>query len=203
MHLCPPRQHVNGCARSLDRPRIAGSSRRSALMQLALVCGGLAFATWGCGFVDMVFNGEDSQTMREENVCDTLASDYSSKVPALVELRTDKAGTTRYRDLRLGGTEMDPQWVPIPNRHADATGWLPAGSFTKMNFQPPLQRTLTPGSVTYVAYAPADARGESEQAQLDTLNSAFGPESGTFRWNGRDYRYSALHKLPCGPPPKK
>ena len=35
-------------------------------MQLALVCGGLAFATWGCGFVDMVFNGEDSQTMREE-----------------------------------------------------------------------------------------------------------------------------------------
>jgi len=96
-------------------------------MRLALACGGLALATQGCGFLDMALNGENSQTMQEENVCEDLGSEYSSKVPALVELRTDKAGTTRYRDLRLGGTAMDPQWVPIPNQHADATGWLPAG----------------------------------------------------------------------------
>jgi hypothetical protein len=171
-------------------------------MRLALMCGGFAFATWGCSFMDMALNGEDSQTMREENECNDLGAEYSSKVPALVELRTDKSGTTRYRDLRLGGTEMDPQWVPIPNRHADATGWLPAGNFTKLNFQPPLQPDLTPGSVTYVAYAPADASGDSEQAQLGTLNMAFGQGSGTFNWNGRVYRYSALHKLPCGPPPQ-
>jgi hypothetical protein len=191
---------VNGCAQSLDGPRIAGQSRRSALMRLALACGGLALATQGCGFLDMALNGENSQTMQEENVCEDLGSEYSSKVPALVELRTDKAGTTRYRDLRLGGTAMDPQWVPIPNQHADATGWLPAGNFTKLDFQPPLQPKLTPGSVTYVAYAPTDAQGES-QAQLDTLN-LFGPSSGTFRWNGRVYRYSALQKLPCSQPPK-
>ena len=61
---------------------------------------------------------------------------------------------------------------------------------------------LTPGSSTYVAYAPADARDETEEGQLNTLNLAFAPESGTFHWNGRVYRYSAVHKLPCHPPPQ-
>ncbi len=70
------------------------------MIQLALMCGGLALATWGCGFLDMVFNGENSQTMKEANVCDDLGSEYSSKIPSLVELRTDRAGITRYRALR-------------------------------------------------------------------------------------------------------
>jgi len=197
-----PRQHVSGCARFLRGLRVASTSRRSAMMQLALMCGGLALATWGCGFLDMVFNGEDSQTMRETEVCDDLASENPSEIPSLVELRTDKAGSTRYRELGLSGNDVEPQWVPMPNQQADATGWLQAANFTKMDFHPPLQRALTPGSVTYVAYAPADARDETEQGQLKTLNSAFGPEFGTFHWNGRVYRYSAVHKLPCLPPPQ-
>ncbi len=171
-------------------------------MQLALMCGGLALTTSGCGFLSLIFNGEDQQTRRETEVCDDLASEFSSNVPSLVELRTDKAGTTRYRSLGLGGTDVDPQWVPMPNRHADAAGWLQAGNFIKMDFQPPLQRALTPDSVTYVAYAPADARGATEQDQLNALNMAFGPEFGSFQWNGRVYRYSAVHKLPCLPPPQ-
>ena len=97
---------------------------------------------------------------------------------------------------------MEPQWVSIPNPHAGATGWLQAENFTKMDFQPPLQPALTLGSSTYVAYAPADARDETEEGQLNTLNLAFAPESGTFHWNGRVYRYSAVHKLPCHPPPQ-
>jgi hypothetical protein len=198
----PSTSTVSGDARLLRRIRLASTSRRSAIIQLALMCGGLALATWGCGFVDMVFNGENSQTMKEANVCDDLGAEYSSKIPSLVELRTDKAGTTRYRDLRLGGSEIDPQWVPMPNHHADATGWAQAGNFIKMDFQPPLQHALTPGSVTYVAYAPADARDETEEGQLNTLNSAFAPGSGTFHWNGRVYRYSAVQKLPCHPPPQ-
>jgi hypothetical protein len=192
---------VSGRTRFLQGLRSASTSRRSA-MKLALICGGLALTSWGCGFLDMVLNGEDSQTMREANLCDDLGSEYSSRIPLLVELRTDKAGTTRYRDLRLGGTEVDPQWVPMPNQHADATGWAQAGNFIKMDFQPPLQRVLTPGSVIYIAYASADARDDTEQEKLNTLNLAFGPESGTFHWNGRVYRYSAVHKLPCLPPPQ-
>jgi hypothetical protein len=193
---------VRGHTRFLHGIRVASTSRRSAMLQLALMCGGLALATWGCGFLDMVLNGENSKTMREANLCDDLGSEYSSRIPLLVELRTDKASTTRYRDLRLGGTEVDPQWVPMPNQHADATGWAQAGNFIKTDFQPPLQRVLTPGSVIYIAYASAEARDEPEQGQLNTLNLAFGPEFGTFHWNGRVYRYSAMHKLPCHPPPQ-
>ena len=193
---------VSGHTRCLYGVRGTSTSRRSAMIQLALMCGGLALATWGCGFLDMALNGEDSQTMREANLCDDLGSQYSSRIPLLVELRTDKAGTTRYRDLRLGGTEVDPQWVPMSTQHADATGWAQAGNFMRMDFQPPLQRVLTPGSVIYIAYASAEARDDTEQEKLNTLNLAFGPASGTFHWNGREYRYSALHKLPCHPPPQ-
>jgi hypothetical protein len=77
-----------------------------------------------------------------------------------------------------------------------------AGNFIKMDFQPPLQHALTPDSVTYVAYAPAEARDDTEQEKLNTLNLAFGPEFGSFHWNGRVYRYSDVHKLPCHPPPQ-
>ncbi|MGB6564925.1 MAG: hypothetical protein WBE69_20160 [Candidatus Binataceae bacterium] len=172
------------------------------MMQLALMCGGLTLATWGCGFLSLVFKGEDQQTLQETEVCDDLSSGLAAEVPLVVELRTDQAGTTRYRDLSLAGTEVDPQWVPIPNQHADAAGWVQAGNFTKMDFQPPLQRALTPDSVIYIVYAPADARDAAEQGKLNALNSAFGPEFGSFHWNGRVYRYSAMHKLPCRQPPR-
>jgi hypothetical protein len=188
--------------RFLHGVRVASISRRSALMQLALMCGGLTLATWGCGFLSLVFKGEDQQTLQETEVCDDLSSGLAAEVPLVVELRTDQAGTTRYRDLSLGGTEVDPQWVPIPNQHADAAGWVQAGNFTKMDFQPPLQRALTPDSVIYIVYAPADARDAAEQGKLNALNSAFGPEFGSFHWNGRVYRYSAMHKLPCRQPPR-
>jgi hypothetical protein len=188
--------------RFLHGVRVASTSRRSALMQLALMCGGLTLATWGCGFLSLVFKGEDQQTLQETEVCDDLSSGLAAEVSLVVELRTDQAGTTRYRDLSLGGTEVDPQWVPIPNQHADAAGWVQAGNFTKMDFQPPLQRALTPDSVIYIVYAPADARDAAEQGKLNALNSAFGPEFGSFHWNGRVYRYSAMHKLPCRQPPR-
>ena len=188
--------------RFLHGVRVASTSRRSALMQLALMCGGLTLATWGCGFLSLVFKGEDQQTLQETEVCDDLSSGLAAEVPLVVELRTDQAGTTRYRDLSLGGTEVDPQWVPIPNQHADAAGWVQAGNFTKMDFQPPLQRALMPDSVIYIVYAPADARDAAEQGKLNALNSAFGPEFGSFHWNGRVYRYSAMHKLPCRQPPR-
>jgi hypothetical protein len=177
------RQHLSSCARFLHGLRVASTSRRPALMQLALITAGLALTTWGCGFLSLVFKGEDQQTLREVEVCDDLGSEVSSQVPSLVELRTDKSGTSRYRSLRLGGTEVDPQWVPMPNQHADATVWLQAGNFTKMDFQPPLQRALTPDSVTYVAYAPTDALDATERVNLTrsiwTLDRSLGASAGT------------------------
>jgi hypothetical protein len=178
-----------------------GVARASALMKLAIVLTCLAMSAGGCGFMSMVFKGENQEQMRQTGICDELASQFAAEVPSLVELRTDKDGGTKYRDLRLAGTEVDPQWVPIPIK-GNAAGWLPAQNFTRMNFEPPLQPALKPGSVIYVAYAPVDAHGSTEQGQLKTLDSAYGPTSGTFRWNNREYRYSALHELPCLPPPQ-
>src|SRR5271170_2405196 len=89
-----PFQLVSGCARFLLGLRNAGISRPFTSMQVALVCAGLTLATSGCGFLSMVFNGEDQQTLRETGVCDSLASGYAAEVPLLVELRTDKAGST-------------------------------------------------------------------------------------------------------------
>jgi hypothetical protein len=189
-------------AQFLHGLRVAKTSRAFAFAELAFVGGGLALAACGCGFVSLIFKGADQQAIQETQVCDDLSSGLASEVPFLVELRTDKAGNSRYRDLSLGGAEVDPQWVPMPNQHADATGWMQAGNFTKMDFQPPLQPALTPDSVIYVAYAPADSGDATEQGQLHELNSAFGPQFGSFRWNGRVYRYSAVHKLPCRPPPQ-
>ena len=51
----PSTATASGCVRFLHGIRVASTSRRSAMMQLALMCGGLALATWGCGFLDMVF----------------------------------------------------------------------------------------------------------------------------------------------------
>ena len=125
----------------------------------------------------MVFNGENSQTIQETKVCDDLGAEYSSKIPLLVELRTDKAGATRYRALRLGGTEMDPQWVPMPNQHADATGWLQAGNFTKMDFQHKTGARLL-GSIGFVRrFVPRGRRPVPAQRRCTTYVRIWRPSS--------------------------
>lgn len=133
----------------------------------------------------------------DSDVCDELALE----IPLLVELRTDASGTTRYRELSLGGADLDPQWVAMPNQDTKNGGWKLASNFTKMDFQPPLQSSLTANSVTYVAYAASDAHDATEQDQLNALEIGFGPGFGTFKWNQRVFRYAVSHKLPCFPPP--
>jgi hypothetical protein len=133
----------------------------------------------------------------DSDVCDEL----SLEVPMLVELRTDGSGVTRYRELGLGGADLEPIWVAMPNQDSKDSGWKLASNFQKMNFQPPLQNQLTSNSVSYVAYAAADARDATEQDQLNALEIGFGPTMGTFTWNQRSFRYALVHKLPCFPPP--
>jgi hypothetical protein len=131
------------------------------------------------------------------DVCDEL----SLEIPMLVELRTDATGTTRYRELSLGGADLDPQWEAMPNQDTKDGGWKLASNFTRMNFQPPLQSALTANSISYVAYAASDARDATEQDQLNALEIGFGPTLGSFEWNERPFRYALVHKLPCFPPP--
>ncbi|MGA8568911.1 MAG: hypothetical protein WB580_14050 [Candidatus Binataceae bacterium] len=133
----------------------------------------------------------------DSDVCDEL----SEEVPMLVELKTDTTGITRYRELGLVGSDMEPEWAAMPNQDMKDGGWKLASNFTKMHFQPPLQSELTANSVSYVAYAAAEARDATEQDQLNALAIGFGPAMGTFTWNERAFRYALVHKLPCFPPP--
>jgi hypothetical protein len=133
----------------------------------------------------------------DSDVCDEL----SMEIPMLVELRTDATGVTRYRELALVGSELEPGWAAMPNQNTKDGGWKLATNFTKMNFQPPLRTELTANTISYVAYAPSNSRDATEQDELNALALGFGPGTGTFTWNQRAYRYALVHKLPCFPPP--
>jgi hypothetical protein len=117
-------------------------------------------------------------------------------LPFLVELRTDKVGTTIYRPLSLTGPQLDLQYQDV-TLAASAGGWKMANNFAKFHFQPPLQSELAAPSTTYLAYAPADAQNPLERRQSALLQHDFGPIVGTFKWNGRLYQYALAHQLPC------
>jgi hypothetical protein len=215
-------------AGSTDQFHGSGVLHRISLKRAALTCGALALAigTSGCwmaalqlapvaiqaaeaiggGVANLAVGGLAAahQSHQDKNmpppdseVCDEL----SQEVPMLVELKTDKSGTTRYRELSLVGSDLDPEWAAMPNQDTKDGGWKVASNFTKMNFQPSIQGELTADSISFVAYAPADAHDVTEQDQLNALEIGFGAANGTFTWNERSFRYALVHKLPCFPPP--
>ena len=116
-------------------------------------------------------------------------------LPRLIELRTDKLGTTMYRPLNLGGSMTDPQRAV--GQIGGLGAWRDLGDLAGMNFQPSLQSQLAPSSVIFLAYAPIQVHDPAEQSQLDALNHGFGPTSGIFDWDNRVFLYSAVHQLPC------
>jgi hypothetical protein len=119
-------------------------------------------------------------------------------LPRLIELRTDKLGTTMYRPLNLGGPMIDPQLQQQAVGQIGSLGaWRVMGDLPGMHFQPPLESQLAPSSVIFLAYAPTQVHDPAEQSQLDALNHDFGPASGIFDWDNRVFLYSAVHQLPC------
>jgi hypothetical protein len=168
-----------------------------AIQAVEAVGGGVAGLAEGGAAAAHESQADKNMPPPDSDVCDEL----SLEIPMLVELRTDAAGVTRYRELSLGGADLDPQWEAMPNQDTKDGGWKLASNFTKMNFQPPLQRELVANSISYVAYAASDARDATEQDQLNALTIGFGPNMGTFVWNERVFHYALVHKLPCFPPP--
>jgi hypothetical protein len=168
-----------------------------AIQAVEAVGGGVANLAVGGMAAAHQSNQDKNMPPPDSEVCDEL----SQEVPMLVELKTDTTGTTRYRELSLVGSDMDPEWAAMPNQDSQSGGWKLASNFTKMHFQPSLQGELTANSIAYVAYAAADAHDVTEQDQLNALEIGFGPAMGTFTWNERAFRYAVVHKLPCFPPP--
>jgi hypothetical protein len=150
----------------------------------------------GSGVASSTRSARKTEVAQDDEICDM----GGRQLPRLIEFRTDKLGTTLYRPMAPRSPQSDPQVTAIMNQTGNV-GWRLAGNFTTMNFHPPLQRVLVPSSITYLAYAPAEVRDPSEHAQADALNQVFGPSTGTFDWNGRPYRYTAVHQLPCASAP--
>jgi hypothetical protein len=139
---------------------------------------------------------KNSQVAQDQLAHDTEPCDMGERpLPRLIELRTDKLGTTMYRPLNLGGPMTDPQHAVAQVGGLGA--WRDMGDLAGMHFQPGLQSQLAPSSVIFLAYAPTQARDPAEQSQLDALNHDFRPPSGIFDWDNRVFLYSAVHQLPC------
>jgi len=129
--------------------------------------------------------------------------------PAIIEFRPDHNGVTQWRELGLGGTGNTPRWIVMADaRGAIANakdiapgGWSPATNLEHMEFKPALKTSTEPGLSTYLAYAPDVALADVERDELASLMLDFGPIVGTFKYNGRVFKYSTLNKLPCFPVP--
>src|SRR5512146_146502 len=107
---------------------------------------------------------------------DTEPCDMGERpLPQLMELKTDRLGTTMYRPLNLGGPVIDPQVQQRVGQIGGLGAWRAMGDLTRMRFQPPLESQLKPSSVVFLAYAPAQAHDPAEQSEFDALNHDFGP----------------------------
>jgi hypothetical protein len=124
--------------------------------------------------------------------------------PAIIEFRTDRAGSQQWRELGLGGSPDAPRWTVLAQASGAAAkdvapgGWAPANNLDHMEFKPQLKTNY--GS--FLAYAPAVALAPVERDELASLELDFGPVAGTFKFDDRLFKYSTLEKLPCFPVPQ-
>lgn len=135
---------------------------------------------------------------QQHEACNSL----EMQAPLIIEFHTDanQAGI-RYRELTLGGALGSPQWQIVKDPQADAHGWQPATHFTQMDFRPPINSWLKPGTSSFIAYTPEIEDDPDDQEEYDDLVTDFGPRFGTFQWRGNVYDYGVIPKLPCFPPP--
>ena len=119
---------------------------------------------------------DDQQSMDvgEQGVCDQL----QQEVPGVIEVRMSDAGSFEYREMRLGGTTDEAQWIAFTDTETAAGGWRPAVNFLQMNFTPPLSSALSDDYFNYIAYAPAPSVRGRERSQL--------VDGHQFRQNGRN-----------------
>ena len=60
------------------------------------------------------------------------------EVPDVIELRRRAAGAPEYRELEIGDSLDQRQWLPLADSETTPDGWRPAVNFLQMNFSPPL-----------------------------------------------------------------
>jgi len=136
----------------------------------------------------------ESAAAREER-CDSL----QLAPPDVVEIRKNGSGGPEYRELSLKGAFLDAHWVAASD--APDGGWRPAVNFLRMEFDPPLDKSLPADGSGYLAYAIANYVTTEDEDRLTALSEDFGGPIGIFKWNGTVYRYALARVLPCFQPP--
>jgi hypothetical protein len=137
------------------------------------------------------------RVMDSADKCDQL----EAEVPGVIELRRSAAGAPEYRELRLGDSLDERQWIPVANNETTADGWRPAVNFLQMNFLPPLGAVVPETASNFLAYTPSQFISVADGDRYAAMASNFGKPAGTFTWNGNYYHYVLTSTLPCFPPP--
>jgi hypothetical protein len=192
----------------------------AALAPLALQAVGMTFKAG-----ELLAHGKDKNSDEADTLDDSTfdESEYDQKkshdaqgkcnelvliTPAIIEFRTDPAGSQIWRELGLGGSPDAPRWAVVAAadnataKDVAPGGWSPANNLGHMNFTPPLKIDAKPGDESFLAYAPVESYTAPERDQLASLVLDFGPVAGTFQYKDRTYKYSTLKELPCFPVPQ-
>jgi hypothetical protein len=123
------------------------------------------------------------------------------EVPDVIELRRGAAGAPEYRELEIGDSLDQRQWLPLADSETTPDGWRPAVNFLQMDFSPPLGAVVPETASTYLAYTPSKVITAADGDRLTAMSTNFGPPVGTFTWKGTYYHYVVTSTLPCFPPP--
>jgi len=126
--------------------------------------------------------------------CDQLAA----ATPGVEELRINQ-GSPESRQWTLIGDGSAHRWVFVRPPDGSPEGWAPKPGLDKLNFKPPIEPSLTPGSSHFIAYAPVQSGDIAESQRSSTIREVFGPAQGEFTWRGRNYSYTVAPELPCFP----
>jgi hypothetical protein len=140
---------------------------------------------------------ERQSAMNSGDSCNQL----EVQVPDVIELRRSAAGAPEYRELEIGDTLAQRQWLPLVDSETTPDGWRPAVNFLQMNFSPPLGAVVPETASSYLAYTPSKVITAADGDRLIAMSTNFGRPLGTFTWRGNYYHYVVTSTLPCYPPP--
>ena len=126
--------------------------------------------------------------------CDQLVT----ATPGVEELRTN-GGSVDARQWTLVSDGSAPRWTLVRPTGSTPDGWAPKPGIDKLDFKPPLEPALNPGSSHFLVYAPVESNNLEDSRKSETVREVFGAAQGNFTWRGRKYGYTLTSQLPCFP----
>jgi hypothetical protein len=143
----------------------------------------------------VALRGEASLPKEElQNHCDQLAM----ATPGVEELRNNH-GSIESRQWTLIANGATPLWAIVRAKDGAPDGWAPKPGLDKLDFQPPLEPALIPGSSHFLAYAPVVSNTLADSQKSAAMEQVFGAAQGELTWRGRKYSYILTPDLPCFP----